>query len=397
MDKNINSKTKIIVGVPNEYFIKEHMVAATPSSVAQLIKIGLDVIIEQGAGEKSGFPDKEYEKSGASIVKTRKDIFLKANIVTQVNPPADDVHTKESSLNLLTNNQVIIGFLNPLIELTNMTELASKGVTSLAMEMIPRITRAQNMDALSSMANLAGYKAVILAANYLPHIFPLMMTASGTIRPAKVLVLGAGVAGLQAIATAKRLGAIVYGYDIRPIVKEQVESLGARFLETIPDEKTNTETKDGYAQSMSEDFYSKQRELLSNIAKETDVIITTAAIPGKKAPILINKEMVELMPEGSVIVDLAAANGGNCELTKENEIINEHNVTIIGTTKIQSAVPKDASQMYSQNITNILLEIIKDGDINIDMENPIISNIIITKDGDIVNTRIQQLIEENKQ
>ncbi len=223
MDKNINSKTKIIVGVPNEYFIEEHMVAATPSSVAQLTKIGL--------------------------------------VVTQVNPPADDVHKNESSLNLLTKNQVIIGFLNPLIELTNMTQLASKGVTSLAMEMIPRITRAQNMDALSSMANLAGYKAVILAANYLPHIFPLMMTASGTIRPAKVLVLGAGVAGLQAIATAKRLGAIVYGYDIRPIVKEQVESLGARFLETIPDEKTNTETKDGYAQSMSEDFYSKQKKI----------------------------------------------------------------------------------------------------------------------------------------
>ena len=397
MDKNINSKTKIIVGVPNEDIIKENMVAATPASVVQLIKIGLDVIIEQGAGKKSGFSDKEYEKSGASIVKTRKDIFSKANIVTQVNPPADDVHTKESSLNLLTNNQVIIGFLNPLIELTSMTELAAKGVTSLAMEMIPRITRAQNMDALSSMANLAGYKAVILAANYLPHIFPLMMTASGTIRPAKVLVLGAGVAGLQAIATAKRLGAIVYGYDIRPIVKEQVESLGARFLETIPDETNDTETKDGYAQSMSEDFYSKQRELLTNIAKETDVIITTAAIPGKKAPVLINKEMVELMPVGSVIVDLAAANGGNCELTKENEIINEHNVTIIGTTKIQSAVPKDASQMYSQNIANILLEIIKDGDINIDMGNPIISNIIITKDGDIVNSRIQQLIEENKQ
>ncbi len=397
MDKNINSKTKIIVGVPNEYFIEEHMVAATPASVAQLIKIGLDVIIEQGAGEKSGFPDKEYEKSGASIVKTRKDIFSKANIVTQVNPPADDIHTKESSLSLLTNNQVIIGFLNPLIELTNITELASKGVTAISMEMVPRITRAQNMDALSSMANLAGYKAVILAANYLPHIFPLMMTAAGTIRPAIVLVLGAGVAGLQAIATAKRLGAIVYGYDIRPIVKEQVESLGARFLETVPDETNDTETKDGYAQSMSEDFYSKQRKLLTNIAKETDVIITTAAIPGKKAPVLINKEMVELMPEGSVIVDLAAANGGNCELTKANEIINEHNVTIIGTTKIQSAVPKDASQMYSQNITNILLEIIKDGAINIDMENPIISNIIITKDGDIVNSRIQQLIEGNKQ
>jgi len=397
MDKNINPKTKIIVGVPNENIIEENMVAATPASVSQLIKIGLNVIIEQGAGEKSGFSDKEYEESGASIVKTRKDIFSKANIVIQVNPPANDAHTKESSLNLLKNEQVIIGFLNPLIELTNMTELASKGVTSLAMELIPRITRAQNMDALSSMANLAGYKSVILAANHLPHIFPLMMTASGTIRPAKVLVLGAGVAGLQAIATAKRLGAIVYGYDIRPIVKEQVESLGARFLETTPDEATDTETKDGYAQSMSEDFYSKQRELLTNIAKEIDVIITTAAIPGKKAPVLINKEMVKLMPDGSVIIDLAAANGGNCELTKENEIINEHNVTIIGTTKIQSTVPKDASQMYSQNIANIILEIIKDGNINIDMENPIISNIIITKDGNVINSRIQQLIEDTKQ
>ena len=369
----------------------EKRIAITPEIAKKYKTLGFEVSIIKNYGSHLGFNDNQYKESGVKIISEEKSLINDSDLVVQLNLLSDD------KISLLKENQSLIGIFEPYKNKEKIENLIKKNINIFSLELLPRITRAQSMDILSSQANLAGYKAVILAANYLPHIFPLMMTASGTIRPAKVLVLGAGVAGLQAIATAKRLGAIVYGYDIRPIVKEQVESLGARFLETIPDETNDTETKDGYAQSMSEDFYSKQRELLTNIAKETDVIITTAAIPGKKAPVLINKEMVKLMPVGSVIVDLAAANGGNCELTKENEIINEHNVTIIGTTKIQSAVPKDASQMYSQNIANILLEIIKDGDINIDMENPIISNIIITKDGNVINSRIQQLIEDTKQ
>ena len=308
MESTETPNHKFILGVPSENHPQERMVSLVPHNIISLKEIGVEVLIEHNAGINAGFTDKQYAEVGGTIVPQRSDIFDSANMIAQVRGPSKTPDSGQKDIAQLGNKHIIIGFLQPQFAINEINQIAQKGTTSIAMELIPRITKAQNMDALSSLANLAGYKSVLVAASIIPKIFPLMMTASGTLRPAKILVLGAGVAGLQAIATAKRLGALVTGYDIRPAVKEQVESLGAKFLE---DDLKNTEveTNSGYAKEMSKDFYANQQQLLSKAIAETDAVITTAAIPGKKAPILITTEMVSNMKAGSVIVDLAAETG----------------------------------------------------------------------------------------
>ncbi len=379
----------MIVGVPKETFPNERRVALIPAHIALLQKLGCEVVVESGAGASAGFPDAEYQDKGATVVKKREDVFAKAEVVLQVRGYGANPEKGKSDVKLLRSGQLVVGFMEPLLARGEMQALAKTGATIMAMELIPRITRAQSMDALSSMANLAGYKAVILAADHLPKIFPMMMTAAGTIVAAKVFVVGAGVAGLQAIATARRLGAVVQAYDIRPAVKEQVQSLGAKFVE-LELEVAEAEDKGGYAKAMDEEFYRKQREMMTRVVAESDVVITTAAVPGKKAPILITEEMVKGMPSRSVIVDLAAERGGNCELTKPGQVIEKHGVTIIGITNLPSEVPYNASQMYSRNLANLLALIIKEGKMELNMEDEIIRETIVAKDGEIIHPRVKE-------
>ncbi|RMI09677.1 MAG: Re/Si-specific NAD(P)(+) transhydrogenase subunit alpha [Calditrichaeota bacterium] len=379
----------MIVGVPKETFPNERRVALIPAHIALLQKLGCEVVVESGAGASAGFPDAEYQDKGATVVKKREDVFAKAEVVLQVRGYGANPEKGKSDVKLLRSGQLVVGFMEPLLAKGEMQALAKTGATIMAMELIPRITRAQSMDALSSMANLAGYKAVILAADHLPKIFPMMMTAAGTIVAAKVFVVGAGVAGLQAIATARRLGAVVQAYDIRPAVKEQVQSLGAKFVE-LELEVAEAEDKGGYAKAMDEEFYRKQREMMTRVVAESDVVITTAAVPGKKAPILITEEMVKGMPSRSVIVDLAAERGGNCELTKPGQVIEKHGVTIIGITNLPSEVPYNASQMYSRNLANLLALIIKEGKMELNMEDEIIRETIVAKDGEIIHPRVKE-------
>ncbi len=315
--------------------------------------------------------------------------------VLQVRGVGANTQAGRSDLGLFKQNQSVIAFFEPLTPDESLTELAQKGVNVFSMELMPRITKAQSMDALSSMATVAGYKAVLLAAEKLPRMFPMFMTAAGTIAPARVFVIGAGVAGLQAIATAKRLGGVVKGYDIRPAVKEQVESLGAKFVE-MELEAGNAEDKGGYAKAMGEEFYRKQRELMAKVIKESDVVITTAAVPGKKAPILITADMVKAMSPGSVIVDLAAERGGNCELTKPGETVEVNGVYIIGTDNLPSSVPFHASQMYARNITTFLLHLVKDGKLVINTEDEITSGTLITHNGQIVNPQVREIMGLSK-
>lgn len=331
----------MILGVPKETFPGEARVAIAPASVASLIKGGIDVQIERGAGETAGFPDAEYEAAKAALVS--RDQALSADIVAMVR--VEDGPFRR--------DQVVIGFSDPLSNKTLTAELAARGVTLFSMEMVPRITRAQSMDALSSMATIAGYKAVLMAADALPRMFPMLMTAAGTLTAARVFVIGAGVAGLQAIATAKRLGARVEAYDVRPAVKEQIQSLGAKFVE-LPIEAGDAQDAGGYAKAQDETFYRKQRELMARTLANSDVVITTAAIPGKKSPVLITADAVTGMPPGSVIVDLAAERGGNCELTQADQTIRAHGVTIMGPTNLPATVPYHASQMYSRNVVTLV-------------------------------------------
>ena len=309
--------------------------------------------IEAGAGVEAGFPDAEYAAKGAKILADRAEVFGAADIVIQVLCYGSNDQTGKADLPLLRRNQVLIGFLRPLGSIETIQEIAATGVTSFSVELMPRTTRAQSMDALSSMGTICGYKAVLIAADTLPKIFPMLTTAAGTITPARVLVIGAGVAGLQAIATARRLGAVVSAYDLRPAAKEQVQSLGGRFVE-LPIEAKDAQDAGGYAKAQDEDFYRRQRELLGKVVAESDVVITAAVVPGKKSPVLVTKEMVAGMAPGSVIVDLAAERGGNCELTKPGEKIVEHGVTIIGYFNFASTVPYHASQMYARNIAAFL-------------------------------------------
>jgi len=379
----------MIVGVPRESFPGERRVALVPVVVPNLTKAGLEVLVEADAGLEAGYTNADYETKGAKIAVNREDVFARSDIIVQVLCYGSNDSTGAADLPLMRKGQFLIGFLRPLGTLDTVEAIAKTGVTSFAVELMPRTTRAQSMDALSSMATACGYKAVLIAADTLPRIFPMLTTAAGTITPARVLIIGVGVAGLQAIATARRLGAVVSAYDVRPAVKEQVQSLGGRFVE-LPLEVKDAQDAGGYAKAQDEAFYQRQRELLGKVIAESDVVITTAVVPGKKAPILVTREMVAGMAPGSVIVDLAAERGGNCELTKCGEKISVNGVSIIGWINLASSVPYHASQMYSRNITNFLLNMVKDGKLNVNMQDDIISSTLVTEGGEIVNPRVRE-------
>jgi NAD(P) transhydrogenase subunit alpha len=379
----------MIVGVPREIFPGERRVALVPAVLPSLAKVGLEVIVESGAGAQAGYPDADFAAKGAKIVADRAEILRAADIVVQVLGHGANDRNGSSDLPLFHREQILIGFLRPMGAVQTVQDLAATGVTSFSVELMPRITRAQSMDALSAMATISGYKAVLLAANTLPRFFPMLTTAAGTITPGRVLILGVGVAGLQAIATARRLGAVVSAYDVRPAVKEQVQSLGARFVELAIEAKDAQDAR-GYATAQDESFYRKQRELLGKVIAENDVVITTAVIPGKKAPTLVTKEMVAGMGPGSVIIDLAADRGGNCELTRPGEVVVEHGVTILGAINVAGTVPYHASQMYAKNVATFLLLLVKDGKVQLNMKDEIIRETLVTHAGEVVNPRLRE-------
>ena len=380
----------MIVGVPGEIYPGERRVALVPAVIPSLTKAGIEVIIERGAGASAGYPDAEYIAKGAKVAADRAEVFRTADVIVQVLCYGANDKTGQADVPLLRRDQALIGFLRPLGSTASVQEIAARGVRAFAVELMPRTTRAQSMDVLSSMATISGYKAVLLAADTLPRIFPMLSTAAGTVTPARVFVIGVGVAGLQAIATSRRLGAVTSAYDMRPIAKEQVMSLGGRFVE-LPIEAKDAQDASGYARAQDEEFYKKQRELLGQVVSESDVVITTAVIPGKKAPILVTGEMVQKMALGSVIVDLAAERGGNCELTHAGEIAVEHGVTIIGLFNLASTVPYHASQMYAKNLTTFLVHIIKDGKLKLDTQDEIIRDTLLTDGGEIVNKKLREL------
>jgi NAD(P) transhydrogenase subunit alpha len=379
----------MIVGVPRESFPGERRVALAPVVIPNLVKAGLEIVVEAGAGAEAGYPDAEYTARGATILPTRAEVFAAAEIVIQVLGYGSNDRTGSADLPLMRKDQVLIGFQRPLGSIETIRQLADKGVTSFSIELMPRTTRAQSMDALSSMGTVAGYKAVIVAADKLPRMFPMLTTAAGTITPARVLVIGAGVAGLQAIATAKRLGAVISAYDMRPAAKEQVQSLGGRFVE-LPIEAQNAQDARGYGTAQDESFYLRQRELLGRVVAESDIVITAAVIPGKTSPVLVTGEMVARMAPGSVIVDLAAERGGNCELTRPEDITVVHGVTIVGWINMASTVPYHASQMYARNVSAFLLHLVKDGKLQLNLNDEIIRDTLLTRGGEVVNARVRE-------
>jgi len=382
----------MIVGVPKESFPGERRVALVPLMIPNLAKAGMEILVETGAGQESGFADADYAAKGAKIAPDRAAVFAAADIIVQVLCYGSNDKTGKADLPLYHKGQVLIGFLRPLGDVTTVSDIAKAGVTALSIELMPRTTRAQSMDALSSMATLCGYKAVLISADILPRMLPMLTTAAGTITPARVLVIGAGVAGLQAIATARRLGAVTSAYDLRPAAKEQVESLGGRFVE-LPIEAKDAEDARGYARAQDDTFYQKQRELLGRVVAESDVVITAAVVPGKKSPVLVTKEMVERMAAGSVIVDLAAERGGNCELTQPGEKIVVHGVTIVGWFNMASSLPHHASQLYARNISAFLAHLVKQGKLQLNLEDEIIRETLLTRDGEIVNKRVREFFK----
>ncbi len=377
----------MIIGVPRESFPGERRVALVPGVIPSLTKAGFEVVIQAGAGIEAGFPDADFTAKGARIVADRAGVFSAAEMIVQVLGYGSNDRTGRDDLPLLRSGQSIVGFQRPLGALEPIRELAERGVTAFSIELMPRTTRAQSMDALSSMGTVAGYKAVVLAAEKLPRLFPMLTTAAGTITPARVLIIGAGVAGLQAIATAKRLGAVASAYDMRPAAKEQVQSLGGRFVE-LPIEAKDAQDARGYGRAQDENFYQRQRELLGRVVAESDIVITAAVIPGKKSPVLVTADMVERMAPGSVIVDLAAERGGNCELTRAEEIYKVHGVTIVGLINLAGTVPYHASQMYARNVTAYLLYLVKDGKVRTDADDEIVRETLLTRDGQVVNARV---------
>ena len=383
----------MVIGVPKESYPGERRVALTPAVLPSLTRPGLRVLVEAGAGAEAGYLDEDFKKSGAEIIASRREIFSAADIIVQVlalnaNPPAGS-----SDLALMRPQQALIAFLRPLAAHdNNISALAKARITGFAVELMPRITRAQSMDALSSMSTVVGYKAVLAAAEALPKMFPMLMTAAGTIKPARIFVIGAGIVGLQAIATARRLGAVVKAYDVRPAVKQEVESLGARFVE-IPLDTGEEEKAGGYAKAKDESFYHRQQELLTGVIAESDVVITAAVVPGRKAPVLITEAMVKEMAPGSVIVDLAAEQGGNCALSSAGENLVRDGVTIMSPINIASTVPFHASQLYAKNLSTLLLYLIKDGRLRLDRDDPIIGGTLITHGGEIVNERIREFLQ----
>jgi H+-translocating NAD(P) transhydrogenase subunit alpha len=379
----------MIVGVPRENFPGERRVALVPAVLPNLAKAGMEIVVEAGAGAEAGYPDAEFAAKGAKIIPERSEVFRVSDIIVQVLGHGANDRTGKADLPLFHRDQLLIGFLRPMGSVDSVTEIAERGVTSFSVELMPRTTRAQSMDALSAMATVSGYKAVLIAAEMLPKFFPMLTTAAGTITPARVLILGVGVAGLQAIATARRLGAVVSAYDVRPVVKEQVQSLGARFVELAIEAKDAQDAR-GYATAQDESFYRRQRELLGKVIAENDVVITTAVVPGKKAPILVTKEMAAGLAPGSVLIDLAAERGGNCELTRPGEKIVENGVTIVGWFNLASTVPYHASQMYAKNLTTFLLLLVKEGKLQLNMKDDIIRETMVTQGGELVNPRLRE-------
>jgi len=373
------SQMPMIVSIPKETFPGEQRVALVPELVPKLTKAGLEVIVQCGAGESAGFFDAEYEGKGARL---EEEVFGKADILLKVQPPTID------EIDRMNEDSFLISFLQPYTNTTAIKALVARRITAFSMEFMPRITRAQSMDALSAMSTVAGYKAVLIAANRLPKFFPLLMTAAGTVTPARVFIIGAGVAGLQAIGTARRLGAVVEAYDTRPAVKEQVESLGAKFAEMDLAAK-DAEDKSGYAKAQSEEFYQKQQEMMFKYVAAADVVIPTALVPGQRAPILITEEMVRGMRPGSVIVDLAAEQGGNCALTEPGRDIVKHGVIIIGPMNLPSTVPFQGSEMYARTVTSYLVHLLKDGKPHLDLDDELTRGPLVTHRGEIVHEVIK--------
>ncbi|MGD1699583.1 Re/Si-specific NAD(P)(+) transhydrogenase subunit alpha [Dapis sp. BLCC M229] len=372
------------IAVAKETLVNESRVALVPDVIAKLVKQGLEIQVEAGAGEKSFFFDGTYEQAGAKIISDSDTLWRETEVLLKIGV------LEESEVDKLREGSVLISFLNPLGNPAIVKRLAERKVTAFSMELIPRTSRAQVMDALSSQANIGGYKAVLLASAALPKFFPMLTTAAGTIKPAKVLVMGAGVAGLQAIATARRLGAIVEAFDIRPEVKEQVQSLGAKFVDVTLQE--NTVAEGGYAKELSEQAKQHTREVLTQHVSASDIVITTAQVPGKKAPLLVTKEMVDQMKPGAVIVDMAAAQGGNCECTEAGKDVKWNGVTIIGPVNLPATMPVHASELYAKNITALLKLMIKDGELNLNFEDDIIAGACVTHAGEIRNQRVKDAL-----
>jgi NAD(P) transhydrogenase subunit alpha len=382
----------VIVGIVKEAFPAERRVALVPAVIPSLAKAGCQVVVEAGAGLEAGYLDAAYVEKGARLVPTRAEVFAAADAIFQVLCHGANDKTGRADLALLRRETVLIGFVRPLGAPEAVREIAATGAITFAVELMPRITRAQSMDALSAMSTVAGYKAVLLAAATLPRMFPMLMTAAGTVTPARVLIVGAGVAGLQAIATARKLGGVVSGYDVRPAAREQVQSLGARFVE-LPLETADAEDRRGYARAQDEGFYRRQRELMARVVAESDVVIATAVVPGRKAPVLITRDMVDAMARGSVIVDLAAERGGNCELTRPNETIVAHGVTIIGAVNLAGTVPYHASQMYAKTVSAFFLHLTRGGKLQLDLDDEITRETLVTRGGEVVHPRVREALQ----
>jgi len=375
-------------GVLKETWPGERRVAVVPASLPALSKAGVEVVVESGAGLSAGFPDSEYADKGATV-KSRDEVLSQGQLILSVRSFAGG-HDAEA-IARLGSSHVVVGFLEPLRLPEGIKALAGRGAVSFSLELLPRITRAQSMDALSSTATIVGYKAVLLAADTLPRMMPMLMTAAGTVAPARVFVIGAGVAGLQAIATAKRLGAVVEAYDVRPAVKEQIHSLGARFVE-LPLETTDAEDKGGYAKAQDESFYRRQRELLQKVVAESDIVISAAAVPGKKAPVLVTGEMVAGMRPGSVIVDLAAEQGGNCERSRPGETTEADGVTILAPLNLAASVPYHASQLYARNVATFVANLVKKGELQLDADDEIVRESMVTRGGEVTSPRVREAL-----
>ncbi len=380
----------MVIGIPKEIQAGENRVAIVPDVASKLIKKGFQVLVEKDAGVNAGFTNDDYEKSGAKIIPNLLELYNQSDIILKVQRPLEHPIYGKNELELMKRGTLLITFMYSLHYPELVKKAAELGINVISMDAIPRTTLAQPMDALSSQANIAGYKAVILAANHLHKIFPLMMTAAGTISPAKVVIMGAGVAGLQALGTARRLGAVVWVSDIRPAVKEEVQSLGGKFIEVETDESMQDEG--GYAKEASPEFLKKQQELIAKHVSEADIVITTALVPGKRAPLLITEQMVKSMRPGSVILDMAVEFGGNCEISEKGQIIKKHGVTIIGEPNLPSLVPYHASEMYARNLFNLINYASKDGNFNHNLEDEIIGKATIVKDGTIIHERTKELI-----
>lgn len=380
----------MIIAIPKELLPGENRVACVPDVASKLIKSGFEVIVEKNAGLSAGFRDDQYIKAGAKVADTIEELYSNADIIFKVQRPIEHPSGKHE-VDLYKKGSLLISLTYVLHYYETAKKCAEKGIDFISMDMIPRTTLAQKMDALSSQANIAGYKSVILAANHLGKIFPLMMTAAGTISPAKVVIMGAGVAGLQALGTAKRLGAVVEVSDIRPAVKEEVQSLGGKFIEV----ETSADMQDagGYAKEASPEFLKKQQELIFKHVTEADIVITTALVPGKKAPILVTEEMVKNMRAGSVVLDMATEFGGNCEISEKGKTVKKYDVTIIGESNLPSLVPTHASEMYSKNILSLIQHISKDGKINLNLDDEILKGCLITRNGEVINQRVKDLIK----